>query len=428
MPREAPVARTCQGLALSAALLSCAPAWSAPPPTIRAPHLTPAISTPEAGLWDQSDRAEHYVKTSADLDGDAQLTAWVRATVCKIAPEYCDDLRVYVLDRPVLNASAAPNGYIEVNSGLLLRAQTEDELAYVLGHEVSHFSRNHSLERWQAAKDTANTMLVLQIGVSAVAAGAQYSAASGGGPNAQGNINSISQAAQSLNSLIYLGGVAAFFAYNREQETEADRLGFGRATIAGYSPRAGASMWNAVIAETAASDFASIRKSEGRASMFNTHPVTAARVVALQDLAGKASAQTNESAGHTYRARIHAHLSEWLKDDLRRRDYGQSLHIIDRLEALGEDMGLLEFYRGEALRQRRQEGDAPLALKAYRAAVAAPDVPVQAWRELAEASRKAGDKAGARAAFETYLAKAPQAQDRWLVEAGLKSLQPAGTP
>jgi predicted Zn-dependent protease len=277
-------------------------------------------------------------------------------------------------------------------------------------------------------KKTANVTMVLQIGVAAVAAGAMYSAASSGSISSTNSINSISQAAQSLNDLIYLSGIAALYGYSREQESEADRLGFDRSVAAGYGRRAGVDMWNEVLAETSASDFPKVRKSEARASMFNTHPLTAERITALNALAGEAIAPSDIAARHAYRAHVRAHLAEWLKDDLRRRDFGQTLHVIDRLEEDGEDLGVLEFYRGEALRQRRQDGDMPRAFSAYKAAISHPDAPPSTWRELGDAARKAGDLPAARQAFQDYLTHAPEAQDRWLVEASLKTLQPAGNP
>jgi predicted Zn-dependent protease len=414
--------------ALAAALGLSAPAWSAPAEGLRPPHLRPDPATPEAGLWAQFDKAEAHVRGAADLDPDPALTAYVRGVICKLATEYCGELRVYVVDRPVLNAAAAPNGYIEVNSGLLLRAQSEDELAFVLGHEVSHFGRNHSIARWNTMKSNANVALVLSIGVGAVAAGAMYSAASSGSVNSSNAINSISQAAQSVNDLIYLAAVAAVFSYSREQESEADGLGFSRAKAVGYQAGQSVDMWQDVVAETQASDFPRVRKSESRASMFATHPLTAERINALKMLAGDTPVQPDMEARRAYRRHIRLHLAEWLKDDLRRRDFGQTIYLIDRLETLGEDLGVLEFYRGEALRQRRGEGDPPLASRAYRAATEHADAPPAAWREFGEAQRKAGDTAAARIAFQTYLDRAGDAQDRWLVEATLKSMQPTGTP
>jgi predicted Zn-dependent protease len=387
--------------AAAAALLASTaqPALAQAQPKLREAQIRPAVSSVEGGLWDMSDQMENHVKASAEVNKDPQLNAFVKTVLCKVATEYCGEMRLYVLDRPELNASAAPNGYVDVNSGLLLRAATEDELAFVLAHEVTHFARSHTLERYRQTKQTATAGMILGMGLGI---------ATGGG--------------SLVSDLVYLGAIASLMSYNREQEGEADTLGYGRATKAGYAKGAGAAMWSDVIAETRSSDFPKTRNSEARASIFRTHPITAERVAALQAMGGGDTAR-DVAAEKKYRAVIRPHLAAWLKDDLRRRDYGQSLYVIDRLSKLGEDMGVLEFYRGEAYRQRRSEGDGAKALEAYKRAVASADVPVAAWRELGEAARKAGDKAAARQAFQTYLDRAPQAQDRWIVESSLKTVQ-----
>jgi len=42
----------------------------------------------------------------------------------------------------------APNGMMQVATGLLLRTANEAQLAYVLGHELGHYRRRHSMQRW----------------------------------------------------------------------------------------------------------------------------------------------------------------------------------------------------------------------------------------------------------------------------------------
>ena len=408
-------------LVCAAALAWPAGAW-AESASLRPANLKPALDTPEAGLWGESDQAEAYAKTSAELDTDPALNGYVRQIICKVAREYCPELRVYVLDRPIMNAQAAPNGYVEVWSGLLLRARTEDELGFVLGHEVTHFARNHSIDHWNATKRTANTMLVFQLAVAAGATAAAYSTARTGGYGTNDRINSISNAAQSLNNLIYLTGISFLFAYSREQEAEADRLGFERATAAGYDKTAGQRIWSETIAEQHASDFPDVRKQDARASAFNTHPLDADRLATLRTLAGGAAPAPDIDGAMRYRAVIRPHLGAWLKDDLRRRDFGQTLFLIEQLAELNQDMGVLEYYRGEAYRQRRMAGDEVLAVKAYQTAVTYPDAPDGAWRELGDCLRRAGQKDAAAEAFGAYLKRAPQAEDHWLVEASLKNL------
>ena len=52
-------------------------------------------------------------------------------------------IELVVVDNPTLNAFAVPGGVIGIHTGLLLYAQTEDELATVLAHEIAHLSQRH---------------------------------------------------------------------------------------------------------------------------------------------------------------------------------------------------------------------------------------------------------------------------------------------
>lgn len=406
---------------LAAALAAAGLLAAQPASAQRLAGARPAADTLEGGMWSAMDKAEMQARASAELNPDPALAEYVRGVACKVAAEYCGDIRVYVMDRAAFNATMAPNGYMEVWSGLLLRATNEAELAFVLGHEASHFVQNHSVKSFQAMKTRANTAMALSVGVAI--AGAVVGVQTGTTTGAQ----NAADIASVVGDIIYLGAVASYFSFSREQESEADALGFQRAAAAGYTPTSGAAIWRAKIAEGEASDFPRKRKQQSRSNIFDSHPVSAERIEALEALAKDAKAD-GEDGRARYRAAIRPHLPAWLRDELRRKDFGESLNLIERLAANGEDLGVLNFYRGEAYRLRRGEGDAVLAKAAYEAAVAHPDAPPAAWRELGEANRAAGDKLKARMAFEQYLAAAPQAQDRWLVEASLKKLtEGAGT-
>ena len=52
-------------------------------------------------------------------------------------------VELVVVDNPTINAFAVPGGVIGVHNGLLLWAQSEDELATVLAHEIAHLSQRH---------------------------------------------------------------------------------------------------------------------------------------------------------------------------------------------------------------------------------------------------------------------------------------------
>jgi tetratricopeptide (TPR) repeat protein len=383
----------CLALALAAPAAGQTPAPS---------RTRPPENTDEGGLWGISDRAEAQARASGQIERDAALNEYVRGVACRVAAQYCGDVRVYVMNRPFFNASMAPNGYMEVWSGLLLRADDEAQLAFVLGHETTHYAERHSIEMMRTVRGRATAAMILSVGASA--AGAGYA-----------------------GDLIYLGTLASVFGYSREKETEADMLGFDHTAAAGYDVGAGAAIWTNLIAETRASDNPDVRRRETRGSIFATHPVSTERVTALQ-----ARATTHGAGGETfrerYRAAIRPHLDPWLRAELRRRDFGQTMLILDRLGAHGEDLGVVEYYRGEVNRIRRRDGDRERARTYYLAAIAQPDAPAAAWRELGEMAARDGNNAEAAQLFATYLERAPNAEDRALVEARVAQIVGATTP
>ena len=400
---------------VAAALTAASPVCATPRP----PGLTPAPASAEAGFWDLSARAERTAQHNADLNPDPALRAYVRDVACKVAAEYCGDVRVYVLDRPFFNATMAPNGFTEVWSGLLLRCDDEAELAFVLGHEASHFAESHSIVAHYAEKSRANTRLALTIVIAA--AGAVAAAGAGTPQDAQ----SIIDATGNLVDAVYLASLASFFRFSREQESEADMLGLKRSAAAGYRPAAAAEVWRGLMVETSTSDFERVRKADTRLGVFDSHPLRPARVEALA-AAAKTTPEVSGGAPNRHRAAIRPFLSAWLRDDLRRRDFGETLHIVDRMSRSGQDLGVLGFFRGEAYRLRGKDGDRERAAAAYAQASTEPDAPVAVWRELGDVRRRTGDLAGARTALETYLTRAPEAEDAWMVRETLSSLGKAG--
>lgn len=357
----------------------------------------PLAASDEAGMWMVMDEREDEVRRSPLLNRSPELNAYVRDVMCRVSAQYCEDLRIYVLDRPQFNALMAPNGYSEIWSGLLLRAASEDELAFVLGHEAGHFIENHSVERWRTMRRNSNLALTVSIG--AAVAGAPV-----------------------LGDIGTLAAYAQVFAYSREHEREADALGQRLAVEAGYDPLAGARLWEALIAEQAASDQA--EKGPARANIFDTHPISTERAAALRADADGMGARGDAPDRHL--AMIAPHLDAWLDADIAQRDFGASLVLLDRFDAAGLRPGVIALHRGDVHRLRAKEGDRALALAAYREAVTAPDAPARAHRELGlmlRDSASQGERAEALQALNTYLTAAPAAPDRAFIERYIQSLE-----
>ena len=350
----------------------------------------PDSATDEAGLWLVMDEAERDLQRSAMVERDPALNAYVREIVCKVATEdFCNEVRVYIVKQPYFNANMAPNGVMQVWTGLMLRAEDEAQLAFVIGHEIAHYRQRHSLKQWREMKNAANASLIFGVGVAA--AGVPQAAVLG----------DFTLAAQ-------------LYGYSRDKEREADKLGFQYFTEAGYDGQAAPAIWEYLLAEVEQSDSRRKQRRIARASIFSTHPVTSERVSNLKSLAAA------KPGGSLYQDRYvemtAPFLAQWLDDDLVRRDFGENIFLINSLIERGEQLGTLYYRRAEAYRIRRGEGDAARALADYETAITHRDAPASAWREIGEARRKAGQMGPAREAYRTYLSKAPNAPDRLLIE------------
>lgn len=387
---------------------------------VRPPGARPAAQSVEHNLWAASADAEREAMRSALRIEDERLQSYVREVTCRVVPEHCGDVRAQAFRRPAFNAFVMPNGYIEVWSGLMLRASNEAELAFVLAHEGAHFTGNHSLRQWESAKRTQGALLALSIVASAAA-------------TFDANYVDYGRYVDVLTTAAYLGGLASLFAYSREFEFEADAVGQRRLAAAGYDPRAAASIWRTVIRLDQASDNERIRRSESRGSVFRTHPLTMDRLNTLETAAATlpvgtgrfdGAPQTGELGEARYRDMIRPFLAGWLRDELRGRDFGATLALLIQLEA-GGDAGVIGYFKGEVYRLRRGTGDDERAIAAYQAATSHPDCPAEAWRELGTSLNRKGDRAGALTAFESYIERAPNAPDAALVTRQVERLRTA---
>lgn len=128
------------------------------------------------------------------------------------------DFYFFAIRDNTVNAFAMFGGFIGMNSGTILTAQSESELAGVLAHEIGHVTQNH-LAR-QIAKSKQNTipsMIAMAVGILAARSNSDIAAAT------------ITSA--------QAGVVQAQLAYTRDYEREADRLGYQTIEKAGFDVR-----------------------------------------------------------------------------------------------------------------------------------------------------------------------------------------------
>lgn len=173
--------------------------------------------------------------------------------------------RIFVLDNPeMINAFAAPGGYLYLTTGLLLSAENEAEVAGVLAHELGHVTARHIERR-----------LVTQLGISAV-----QQMVLGRNPGALGEI-----AGQ-------LAATGMILTYSRQDELEADRYGLRYAAEGGYDPRGLLAFFETIQEEQG--------DGPGVPAFLSTHPAPAQRIEE-----GQAYIEREDLAtGHLTRGRL----------------------------------------------------------------------------------------------------------------------------
>lgn len=372
----------CLCCSAAAVLAGCTTTGGGTTPQTLAPTIQPGhrpAAPDEANIWYVMERTESHLKQSPFLVRDPELNTYVRDIACRLAGSYCPDLRVYILRTPYFNASMAPNGMMQVWSGLLVRCRSEAQLAAVLGHEIGHYVRQHTLERIRDVRAKADLATFLSLGMAAAGVGA-------------------------FAPLAQLALVASIYSFSRDQEREADAFGIKAMTEAGYAPVEASRVWEQVVKEQDAAEH-----KEPAPTLTATHPAPSERIETLK--AAAADLPAGDSRADAYRERLQAHRPWMLSDQLKLRQFGRTEVVLDSLIEDNRDLGFLHFYRGELYRARAGDGDDVKARAAYERALSESDAPAEAHRGLGLLHRKAGDGVAAQAAFRRYLELRPDAPD-----------------
>ncbi|MCG8588099.1 MAG: M48 family metalloprotease [Proteobacteria bacterium] len=209
------------------------------------------------------EEAAEQIEREIGLVSDEEIRRYVRTLgeeLANYSPRKGVEYRFHVVDMIEPNAFALPGGQIYISRGLLALANSEAEVANVIGHEIAHVAGRHAAQRDSQAKTAG--LLALLGAVAAAAAGAPDVAA----------------------ATAQLGPVAVaqlIAAYGRDQEREADRVGQEMSAEAGIDPAGMALFLRSLDATTR------LRLGASRLpSFFDSHPATPERVAESATRAG----------------------------------------------------------------------------------------------------------------------------------------------
>ena len=185
---------------------------------------------------------------------------------------------IKVLDSEEVNAFALPGGYFFVNSGLILRADSESELAGVMAHEIAHVAARHGTR--QATR--GELINIATIPLLFMGGWAGYAIRQGAG----------------------LAIPMGFLAFTRGMEREADYLGLQYMYKAGYDPTSFVDFFEKIQTMEK-------KKPGSVAKVFSTHPMTDDRIAASQKeiqkiLVSKPEYVVNTSEFNDVKARLYS--------------------------------------------------------------------------------------------------------------------------
>ncbi len=200
------------------------------------------------------------VRADPSYSEDTEITDYLNSIGNKLVGASADsrqEFNFFLMMDSQVNAFALPGGFVGINSGLMLTAQSESELAGVMSHEIGHVVQRHFARMLSAQKDTQLMALAgLAIAILASRSSSQVSQAAMIGSQA-GSIQS------SLN-------------FTRANEQEADRVGFQILEKAGFDPAAMALFFERMLNAT--------RFYQTTAPAYlRSHPLTTTRISDMQN-------------------------------------------------------------------------------------------------------------------------------------------------
>lgn len=193
--------------------------------------------------------------------------------------DHLQPFQFFMIKDKDINAFALPGGFIGVNSGLVLAAHTESELAGVMAHEIAHITQRHHARQYE--QNTGSVPIVAAL-IAAMILGSKN--------------NEVGQAALAT---VAAGTAQAQINFTRENETEADHFGMELLTKAGFDPYGMPSFFETL-------DKQSRVYGESIPEFLRSHPVTPARIADSRNRASQYPRKmySNSLGFHLLRVRL----------------------------------------------------------------------------------------------------------------------------
>lgn len=222
--------------------------------TSRITQVPVGVYAPPMGLYNGEIQVGQY---SYPLTNNIELQGYVNQVGYRLLPEHVQQgqfeggkvsYRFYVIDDPVPNAFAFPNGMIFVHTGLLDILENEAQLATILGHEIAHVTHEHGRERYQNIKIVKDGEGLFQSLFNQSLKSQFYEIAPDLAPD-------LASTLVDFSNQLTPAAISNIMKPQTKMEAQADRVGLFYAFQAGYDIREAAKFWNKMEDLTASSSF-----------------------------------------------------------------------------------------------------------------------------------------------------------------------------
>ncbi|NYE26053.1 M48 family metalloprotease [Pigmentiphaga litoralis] len=200
--------------------------------------------------------------TDPDYIDDPDISQYLNTMASNLsahAPSDTQQIHVFPVRDASVNAFAMPGGFIGINAGLVVAAQSESELAGVMAHEIGHVVQRHVARGLVQQKQTSIIMVAALLAALVAA---------------RGN----SQAPEAAMAFGQAAAIDAQLGFSREAEREADRTGFQMLSASGYDVNGMATFFGRLMALSSVNERTST-------SFTRTHPLSIERMSDMQNRA-----------------------------------------------------------------------------------------------------------------------------------------------
>ena len=249
----------------------------------------PALKDDHIDLIVRTDNMHKEFARKGLIETDPVIVNYVQKLAAPLLAQVNSDIdiKIFIFRDPAINAFAMPNGNVYFNEGLLAGVENSAQLAFVIGHEISHVTHEHSIKQ---RRQTSGTLAAAHVG-------------------------DVFLSGVGLSGIAYLPAGLSITGYSRDAEREADFSGLDLMCGANYDATQASKALEALVQHQHTDE-----KMEG--SIWGSHPGIGERMQLVSARAQVPHCQNPEIADQTYAQIILPKVvGNVIEMNLQRRDY-----------------------------------------------------------------------------------------------------------